>query len=312
MMKKNVLSTAIKNKIGARKWTSIKYFMLAIPFLVFIFAFSYVPLLGWTYAFFEYKPGRMFYDVEWVGFKFFKKLFTDAEMVRVMRNTLVMSFSFIALSPSGIFMAILFNDVKNAKVKKTIQTVTTLPNFISWVIVFGLAQSIFSANGMWNKLLEAVGLTGTKFGIIGDINYVWGFQLALGIWKSLGWTCIIYIAAISGIDAELYDAAKVDGANKVQQIRHITIPGMIPAYLVQLLLGISNILSNGFEQYYMFWNSLTSDRIEVLDYYVYRVAMKNMQYSYSIAVGMVKSFVGIILLFSVNWVSKKVRGNSLF
>lgn len=310
-MKKNMMSIAIRNKIGAKKWTSIRYFLIAIPFLMFIFAFSYVPLFGWLYSFFEYKMGKSFYDVEWVGLKFILKLFNDRETGRVMRNTLIMSLGGLILSPLPAIVAILLNDIKNAKVQKFTQTVITFPNFISWIIVFGLAQALFSSNGMWNQLLKIIGLPYLTYGLIGDTNSVWGFQLALGVWKSIGWNSIIYLAAITGIDAELYDAAKVDGADKVRQIKHITIPGILPTYLVLLLMSVGNILSNGFEQYYVFWNNIVANKIEVLDYYIYKVGMKSFQYSYSVAVGMLKSLVGIILLFLTNWISKKVRGNTM-
>ena len=148
-------------------------------------------------------------------------------------------------------------------------------------------------------------------GILGDINLTWILQWFFGTWKSFGWGAIIYIAAITGIDSELFDAAKVDGANKMQQIWHITVPGILPTYVVMFLLAVSNILSNGFDQYFMFYNPMVADRIEVLDYYVYKVGFIINDYSYSIALGMLKSVLGIALLFTSNAISKKIRGNSI-
>lgn len=147
---------------------------------------------------------------------------------------------------------------------------------------------------------------------MGDVNHTWSFMLGLGIWKSLGWSAIIYMAAITGIDPQLYDAAKVDGANNSQCIWHVTIPGILPTYMVLLLLDISNILSTGFEKYYMFWNSLVSNKIEVLDYYIYKLGFSSGQYSYAVTVGMVKSLVGIVLLFGANTLSKQIRGETIF
>lgn len=314
MGKRDGVTGGIKNRIGPKKWKSIRYFCMAVPFLIFITAFCYVPLLGWIYAVFDYKQGMLFYQLdkmEFVGLRYFARFFTDRQLPRVLRNTLVMSVGGLLLSPLPVLTAILINDIKNVRVKKFIQTTTTFPNFISWVIVFGLATALFSANGMWNQLLSAIGLKPSQFGILGDRKNVWWFQLALQQWKGLGWSCIIYLAAITGIDTELYDAAMVDGANKGQRIWHITIPGVAPTFFVLLLMSISNILSNGFEQYYMFINPLVADKIEVLDYYIYKVGIQSGKYSYGIAVGMVKTLVGICLLFAANGFSKKVRGDSL-
>lgn len=302
----------MKAQIGYKRWKGLKYLLIALPFMIFIFAFHYVPLLGWAYAFFDYKPGRMFWDVEFAGLKHFKRLFTDASIPRILKNTLIMSGLTLLSSPFPMFLAILINDIKSVRVKKLIQTITTLPHFISWVIVFGLAHALFGPSGLVNDLLKLLNLPYSEFGLIGDPDAVWFFQWGIGLWKSLGWNTILYMAAIVGIDSELYDAARVDGANKVQLIRHITLPGMVPTYLVLLLLSISNILSNGFDQYYLFWNSLVAQKIEVLDYYIYNVGLKTGLYSYSIAVCMLKSVVGICILLLANRISKKLRGEGLF
>ncbi|MBQ8814515.1 MAG: sugar ABC transporter permease [Lachnospiraceae bacterium] len=301
----------IKEKIGYKRWKKWKYFLLVLPFLIFVFAFSYVPLFGWAYAFFDYRPGKLFWDVDWAGLKHFQRLFTDSSIPRILRNTLVMSGLTLLSSPFPMFLAILLNDVKNVKIKKFIQTTTTLPHFISWVVVFGLAHGLFGATGLLNQLLKVLDIPTLEFGLIGDKNSTWVLQWMLGLWKTLGWDAILYMAAIVGIDGELYDAAKVDGANKLQLIRHITLPGMVPTFLVLLLLKVSNVLNNGFDQYFMFWNSLVADKIEVLDYYIYNVGLKTGQYSYSITVSMLKSLIGIVILFLANRVSKKLRGTSL-
>lgn len=309
----------MEQKVGIKKWSSmtgkqkkrVQYFLMAIPFLIFVFMFCYVPLFGWVYAFFDYKIGKSLWDCTFVGLDHFVKLFKDRDIIRVLRNTLSMSFLNLLFSPLPMFFAIMLNEVGNKKVKKFVQTVTTLPNFISWIVVFGLAFTMFSSQGMVNKLLDLLHISHSLTGLIGDGEHVWSFQLVLGIWKSLGWSTIIYMAAITGIDMELYDAAKVDGANRVQLARYITLPGLMPTYTVLLLLAVSNLLNNGFDQYYVFWNSMVSDKIEVLDYYIYKLSFMSSQYSYSIAVGMLKSVVSIILLFAANRISKKLRGSSL-
>ncbi len=301
-----------RRPVTRKKTTGLKYLFLALLFLILVAAFNYVPLFGWAYAFFDYKPGFRFGDMDFIGFNNFIKIFTERnEIIRVLRNTLVMSGLNILCSPLVVIFAILLNEIRGTRFKKFVQTMTTLPNFLSWIVVFGLAFAMFSSSGMVNSILETLHLPTSDVGIMGNAKYVWLFQLALGIWKSMGWSAIIYIAAISGIDGELYDAAKVDGTNRLQSIIYITVPGLIPTYLVLLLLSISNLLTNGFDQYFVFYNSLVSDKIEVLDYYVYKIGILVNDYSYSIAIGMLKTLISIVLLFSVNWVSKRLRGESL-
>ena len=300
---------------STRKRKGVILFIAAIPFLVYYIMFQYVPLFAWAYVFFDYKMGKPFLDftqVDFVGFHYFTKLLSESsEILRVLRNTLVMSLLGILTSPLPIIFAILLNEIRNIRFKKIIQTATTLPNFISWIIVFGLAHAMFSENGLITTIMNLFVTRTSQVGLLGNVNAVWPFHLGLGIWKSLGWSAIIYIAAIAGIDAELYDACMIDGANRFQSIIHITVPGIVPTYLVLLLLAISNLLSNGFDQYFMFYNSMVADRIEVLDYYVYKVGILIGDTSYSITIGMLKTMISVFLLFSANLFSKKIRGESL-
>ena len=307
--------TALAERIGRKKLRGIKYLRLAVPFLIYVFAFSYVPLVGWIYSVFDYKIGQKFLDfgsMVFVGLGNFQKLFTErSEVLRVLRNTLALSALGLLATPVPVVFAIMFNEIKNSKFKKIVQTATTLPNFISWIIVYGVAFAFFSVNGFVSVLMQKIGIQPPVMGILGDVDHTWVLQWILGIWKSFGWSAIIYIAAITGIDSELYDAAKVDGANKIQSILHITIPGIMPTYVVMFLLAVSNILSNGFDQYFMFYNPMVADKIEVLDYYVYKVGFYINDYSYSITLGMLKSILGIVLLFTANALSKKIRGESI-
>lgn len=307
--------TALAERIGRKKLRGIKYLLLAVPFLIYVFAFSYVPLVGWIYSVFDYKIGQKFLDfgsMVFVGLGNFQKLFTErSEVLRVLRNTLALSALGLLSTPVPVVFAIMFNEIKNSKFKKIVQTATTLPNFISWIIVYGVAFAFFSVNGFVSVLMQKIGIQPPVMGILGDADLTWVLQWILGIWKNFGWSAIIYIAAITGIDSELYDAAKVDGANKIQSILHITIPGIMPTYVVMFLLAVSNILSNGFDQYFMFYNPMVADKIEVLDYYVYKVGFYINDYSYSITLGMLKSILGIVLLFTANALSKKIRGESI-
>jgi ABC-type polysaccharide transport system permease subunit len=190
--------------------------------------------------------------------------------------------------------------------------VTTLPYFISWIILFGLAFAMFSSDGVLNSLLTLLRAKPIPSpGILGNSGFAWTFQWALSIWKYLGWNAIIYLAAIAGIDSELYDAAKADGANRFQIIVYVTIPGLVSTYLVLLLLSISNMLSNGFDQYFVFMNPMVSDKLEVLDFYVYKIGLLTNNYPYSTAIGMTKTLISVALLFTANTVSKRIRGGSI-
>ena len=302
-------------RLGRKKVRGLKYLLIAVPFLLYVFAMNYVPLFGWIYSVFDYKMGQQFLDfsnMKFIGLDNFRKLFAEhSEVLRVLRNTLVMSALTLLATPFPVLFAIMINEIKGKYFKKFVQTATTLPNFISWIIVYGIAFSFFSMNGFINMLLKNFGVDISGAGIMGDPDKVWLFQWFLNIWKTLGWSSIIYIAAIVGIDGELFDAARVDGANKLKTIWHITIPGIMPTYVVMFLLGVSNILSNGFDQYFMFYNSVVADKIEVLDYYVYKVGFLINDYPYSITLGMLKSLISILLLFVANTLSKKVRGESI-
>lgn len=299
--------TAARKKMPEGK----KFFLASIPFLILVFAFAYVPLMGWAYAFFDYRPGMSLFDCNFVGLKTFAKIWANkAELFRVMRNTLAMSAICITTMPLAVIFAIMLNEIKSSKFRKLVQTTTTLPNFISWIVVFTLAFAMFSTDGMVAGVFKALGKE-TTVNLLGDNKHAWMFQWGLATWKSLGWSAIIYIASIAGIDSELYDAAHVDGANRMQTIRHITIPGLYATFFVQLLLAISNMLSNGFEQYFVFYNPLTADKIEVLDYYVFKIGVLTNDYPQSIALGMAKTIISVMLLFSANQLSKKVRGESI-
>lgn len=296
----------IKNKVG------LKYLLIAVPFVIYVIAFYYVPLFGWIYSFFNYNPALKFSQLKFVGFDNFIKIYMERnEIFRILRNTLAMSFLSILVTPLPMIAAIMLNEVKSSRFRKFIQTTTTLPNFISWIVVFSLAFSIFSTSGLYYTLLKNLHLTVPVIGLLGNNGATWFFQLGLIVWKTIGWSMIIYIAAIAGIDSELYEAARIDGANKFGLMRHITLPGLAPTFFVLLLLQISNLLNNGFDQYFVFYNSLVADKIEVLDYYIYKVGWIVNDYSYATVLGMVKSILGIFLLFGVNYLSKKTKGESI-
>lgn len=287
---------------------------VAMVFVVYIFAFCYVPIAGWGLSVFRYKPafGLNFAKQKFVGLDNFVRIWNErSEVLRVLRNTLALSALGLICSPLPMILAILFSELRSKKYMSFVQTVTTFPNFISWIIVYGVCYTIFSNTGVWANAVYA--LTGQKqvMGFLSNVNTAWGFQTFLGQWKSLGWNAIIYCAAIAGIDDTLYEAAKIDGANRFQQIWHVTLPGLKDTFFVLFLLSISNILSSGFDHYFVFNNPMVSDKLMVLDLWTYQLGIGQADYSYSIAVGIIKTFVSLILLFTANGISKKIRGYSI-
>lgn len=298
----------------SKKWESYKLFLYVLPCLIFIFIFKYLPLWGWSYAFFQYKPGRSLFDCAFVGLQNFTALFGNPIMrdnlLRVLRNTFGIQLLNYLLMPVPMLFAIFLSEIKSTKFQKAVQTLTTLPHFISWVIMFSLATSLFGNSGVVNSVLARFGDEGIN--ILTTNSHVWLIQALLGLWKSLGWSAIIYFAAITGLDQEVYEAAMVDGASRWQKIRYITIPLLIPTFFVLLIMGIGNFLNSGIDQFLAFGNAMNKEYIEVLDLYVYNLGIGNGQISFSVAVGMMKSLVAVVLFACANFASKKIRGTSVF
>ncbi|MER2151829.1 MAG: ABC transporter permease subunit [Candidatus Limivicinus sp.] len=293
-----------------------RLFLMMLPVILLTFIFAYLPIWGWRYAFFDYKPGGAIGPENFVGLKWFGSLFNDpatvSDLVRVLRNTLIMSGLGIATSWLPIAFAVLLAEIRSTKFQRTVQTLTTIPNFISWVLVYAIAICIFSTDGFINSFLTNVlHQTGANTNYLQIADHTWLKMLLWGTWKGVGWSAIVYIAGIAGIDQQLYEAAKVDGANRFRCIWHITIPGLMPTYMVMLLLGIAGILSNGMEQYLVFENAMNKDVIEVLDLYVYHIGIGQNQIPLSTVVGISKSLIGVTLLFAANGISKAVRGESI-
>ncbi len=296
-----------------------KLFLMMLPFLVAVFLFSYLPLYGWSYAFFNYKFGVPMSEQEFVGFKWFTELITNQghrdNIIRVMKNTFGMSGLGLLTSWMPMAFAIFLNEIGNARFKKFVQIFTTLPNFISWALVFSFAMALFAMDtGIFSKFMLGIGAIDQPVAWLNSGEHIWLKMWAWGTWKGLGWGAIMYLAAISGIDQELYEAAQVDGAGRWAKIRYITLPGLLPTFFVLLMLNISNILSNGMDQYLAFQNSMNKNTIEVLDLYVYNITIASggtTLYSFATAIGILKTIVSVTLLFSANFVSKKLRGESI-
>ncbi|MBQ9308239.1 MAG: sugar ABC transporter permease, partial [Clostridia bacterium] len=236
---------------------------MMLPFLVAVFLFSYLPLYGWSYAFYNYKFGIPMDQQEFVGFRWFTEMFTNAanrdNIVRVLKNTFGMSGLNLLTSWMPMIFAVFLNEITRTRFKKFVQIFTTLPNFISWALVFSFAMCMFAADtGIFSKFMMSIGLNDPNNPTVwlNSSAHIWLKMWGWSTWKGLGWGAIMYLAAIAGIDQELYEAARVDGANRWALMRHITLPSLLPTFFVLLMLSISNILNNGMEQYLVFQNPM--------------------------------------------------------
>ena len=303
----------MQRKLSERKLRSYKEFLYVLPFLIIVALFSYFPLYGWIYAFHDYRPPFPITSETWVGLKWFATIVNNPvrleNILRVLRNTFAMSGISLLFSWFPMVFAVFLNEIQCKPFKKFVQTVTTLPNFISWVLVYALAFSLFSTTGAVNSVLLELGLVDKPIAFLKSSEHIW-FKMWLWLtWKNAGWAAIMYLAAISGIDDQMIEAAKVDGATRMQIIWNITIPSLLPTYFVIVMLNLANFLSNGMEQYFVFQNAFNQDYIEVLDLYVYNMSISGTgMYPLSTAISILKSLVSVVLLFVTNTVSKLVRG----
>lgn len=298
--------------MNKKKLRGYKEFLMVLPFIILVLIFAYYPLYGWVYAFYDYKPPAPLSSDLFVGFKWFHYMVDNdvkrKQLFQVLINTFAVSGLSMLFSWFPMMFAVFLNEIKCKPYKKFVQTVTTLPNFISWVLVYSIAFCVFNSTGVVNSLLTQWGIISKPIMFLQSSEHIW-FKMWLWLtWKNAGWAAIMYIAAITGIDEELIDAAKVDGANRWKTIWHITIPSILPTYLVLLFLNMANFLSNGMEQFYVFQNNFNKDYIQVLDLYVYNLAMGSGGYSLSTAIGVLKSLISIVLLCSMNAISKLTRG----
>lgn len=292
-----------------------RMFLYMLPLLLLCFAFSYFPLHGWIYSFYDYKPPLKLSQCNFMGLRWFKMIFVNPAQVRqlfiVMRNTFAMSFLNIATSVLPLFFAVFLNEIKCKWFRKMVQTLTTIPNFISWVLVYAVAFCLFSNTGMVNTVLQNLGVILKPIKFLDSDSHTYIAMLLWSTWKGLGWGAIMYLASIAGIDQEMYEAARVDGAGRFQLMRYITLPELMPTYFVMLMLSVANFLNNGMDQYFVFQNAFNKAHIQVLDLYVYNIGMTGSSLSLATAISMLKSLISVTLLMAVNRISKKIRGVSL-
>jgi putative aldouronate transport system permease protein len=280
---------------------------MSLPFILYVLLFSYVPIWGWTMAFQNYKPARAFFQQEWTGLRWFKFLFTDSGFLRVLRNTVAMSFINMALGYiTAIVFALLLNEFRKTGFKRIVQTVSYLPHFLSWIIVTGLVATMLSVeNGAVNDLLVFLGIIDEPVLFLSEPKYFWGIVGFTYVWKETGWNTIIYLAAMSGIDPALYEAAEIDGCNRYHKMWFITLPGIKSTIIIMMIMSIGHILDAGFELQYLLKNGLIQDVAETIDIYVIKYGIENFNYSLATAAGMFKNVVNISLIFIANALAKR-------
>ena len=289
----------------------ITLLVMTIPSMIFILLFAYLPLSGWIYSFFDYRIGYKLANTQFVGLENFRYAFGNRDLLNVIYNTFSISIMGLLGLPIAGAIAILLSEVKLKKFRRIVQTSITIPNFISWIIIYSLMFSLFSMDGVVTVIFKNIFGDNGGSTLLSNPNTAKLFMVATNIWKTTGYSSIVFFAAITGIDSELFDAAAVDGAGRWRKISNITIPGLMPTFVTLMIIAIGALLNNGFEQYYVFMNPMIQKNIEVLDYYVYRIGMLNNDIPASAAVSMIKTAFSVVLVFGVNKFSKKVLGQSI-
>lgn len=292
--------------------------IMAIPPMLLVILFAYIPMWGILFAFKDYSIFKGFLASPWAGFKHFQMLFNAPEFPVVMRNTLAISFlKFLCGFPAPIILALMLNEVRSQLFKRSVQTITYLPHFVSWVVVSGLVFNLFaSGHGLVNDILVSLNIIKDPVDWLLTPKYFWGILVSTGIWKDAGFGAIIYLAAIAGVDLNMYEAAEIDGANRFQKIIHITLPAISNVVVVLMILQVGNILNAGFEDIFLLTNNTRNfmllDVANTIDIYVYREGIQNMRYSYGTAAGLFKGVLNVALLMSANYMARRFGRASLY
>ncbi|MBQ2957113.1 MAG: sugar ABC transporter permease [Clostridia bacterium] len=296
-----------------RKLWAQKYLMLmSVPVLLYVMLFNYYPLWGWRYAFQNLDLSTIKKGAAWIGWGNFEWLFKEKLFWLGFRNTLAMSLiNLVFGTTSSVLLAILLNEVNTRAFKRTVQTVTYLPHFLSMVIVVGMAQNMFVTDGPVNGILMKLGIVDAPVWWLGEGRYFWWLVGIINVWKEVGWNSIIYISTMASIDPTLYEAASIDGAGRFQRILNVTLPGIKSTFVVLLIMNIGHLMEAGFEIQYLLGNKQVYDFSQTLDIFVLEFGIQNNKYGRAIAAGMFKSVVGIILLFGANFVAKRLDEETL-
>lgn len=312
-----------KRHIRARKFRKQwQLQVISLSGMFILFLFSYLPLFGIVIAFKNYSINMGLSGIftsEWVGFKWFKDFFSFYRFGEIFRNTLVLSVAKLIFTfPAPILLALLLNEVRSRKFKKVVQTVSYLPNFISWVLLYTIATAFLNTNtGIVNDVLMKLGLIDAPIPFLTSPDYFYGMSIFMAVWKNCGYWAIIFLAAISGIDSQLYEAAEIDGAGRLARVRYITLPGIKASIVTVLILSIGSLLGGGmggsnFDQAYIFGNTFNNATSEILQTYAFKSGLSNGRFAYATAVDLFQSMISIVLILTSNWGAKKLTGEGLF
>lgn len=313
------MAAAVKPAYEMTKWERFKkdvirdkwLYLLILPGMIFLLIFRYIPIAGNVIAFMDFNPYNM-WGSEWVGLKHFITLFNKPAFLLVFKNTLVISLLKMIIGfPIPIILALMMNEMKNMKFKKVSQTLLYLPHFISWVVLSGLIMNMLDPDtGVVTAIINAV--TGSKIQVLTDKQAFVPMLIVTDVYKNMGWGTIIYFAALSGVDPQLYEAAEIDGARKFKQMLHITLPSIMPTIIIQLILSCNNIVNAGFDQIFMLYSALVYDVADIIDTYVYRIGIQKADYSFSTAANMFKSIIALVMILIVNTVAKKTGNEGIW
>lgn len=289
------------------------FYWMLLPCIVSFLIFSYLPMAGMVLAFKEFKFNAGLFGGDWVGLKYFARFFQDSQNWLYLRNTVIISSLKLFLAmPLPILLALLFNEVKNSKIRSFFQSISYIPHFISWVVVVGILQRILAPDtGLLNQILHAMGQDGSTFFMMKE-SYFYPIMFWSYVWKDIGWSSIVYFAAIMGINPELYEAAEIDGAGKLSQIWYITLAGIRPTVLILFILSLGNILYAGYDQIYLLKTPGNAALSEVIDTYIIRMGLQGGDFGYATAMGMMQGVIGLILVLIVNRITKKLFDTSVW
>lgn len=308
-MDNDIMKINNKNDLHRRLKKYSIFYLFLLPAVITVFLFSYKPLWGIIIAFKDFKAAKGILGSEWVGLQHFRKAFADPNFLRALRNTLVIgALTLVTSFPVTIIFTLLVNEIRNMRFKKVVQTITYLPHFLSWVVVSAFAYQILSpSSGILNTVLVKLGVLEKPYYFMMYSSSFLPVYLIVNLWKNTGYSIIVYLAVIAGIDVQLYEAAELDGANRWQKIRYITLPALIPTISVMLILNVGNIISVGFDPIYNMYNSSVYQTADVISTFVYRKGMLEAKFDYSTAVGLFQNVVSLILVLSSNWLARKAN-----
>ncbi|BFT72895.1 sugar ABC transporter permease [Paenibacillus sp. P36] len=286
-------------------------YVMLLPVLIYYVVFHYAPMYGAMIAFKDFSPRLGIWGSDWVGFEHFREFFTGPYFWRTIKNTVLISFYQLLFGfPAPIVLALLLNELKHALFKRTVQTITYMPHFISLIVICGILKDFTSSEGVINDIVAFFG--GERVTFLLEPSLFRTVYVSSGIWQNIGWGTIIFLAALTGIDQEQYEAAKIDGAGRWKQMTHVTLPGLMPTIIILLILDIGRMMNVGFEKIILLYNPGTYETADVISSYVYRVGLQDFNYSFSSAVGLFNSVINFVLLISSNWLSRKFNDTSLW